>query len=352
MHRASPAARPSEPVGQLFRRALAESHLLDELAVLDSGGRPTIAVRENPDLFRAFAAGDVSPDTGDFLFCAQNIGLETHPAVFSMMSPRLRRIVRDSARRNARHIEEWAAHRQRDNDHWEERGYSSSFAESARADTARMVCTAHEQLARVAARRPRISRRRPVTGSERPAGRRQKHVARSTSSSDPGAADPDEPEPPTPGRLCGCGCGRDISHKRADSRTFDQSCRKRLERQHTSIARFAPDTDRWQQTLPLAAMAVQVERDVADGELAKRTGRQQVAALVRARHQLLGLDVLGAQRCAELHGIAVFADPDGDALCLACGRYRGKITARVNGFDLTAAVMASNGRGALAGTAR
>jgi hypothetical protein len=44
--------------------------------------------------------------------------------------------------------------------------------------------------------------------------------------------DSGESEPPggATGRLCECGCRRDITHKRAHARTFDATCRKRLER--------------------------------------------------------------------------------------------------------------------------
>jgi hypothetical protein len=182
-------------------------------------------------------------------------------------------------------------------------------------------------------------------GAGRPAPARRRSGASScTSSADPG--DDGEPSEPSE-RLCECGCGRDISHKKRGARTAGPSCRSRLAR---AEAKAASDSggERWQRSLPLAVEAAQLEMvlAVADHHLADRTGRPLVESLRRAyeeRQELLGLDMVGARRCEELHGDVVFQDPDGDAICVCCGRYRGRITARVNGYDALEAFMRTNG---------
>ena len=178
-------------------------------------------------------------------------------------------------------------------------------------------------------------------GGGRPAPVRRNGRTSRTSSQNPGS-DSEEGEPPSPRRLCACGCGRDISHKRADSRTFDQACRKRFSRAVSRAAEGASDQQRWERSLGLSACIAKAEWAMASGDLADSTGRRLVASLVRARQELLGLDVLGAERCQLLHRDCVSHDPDGDAICILCGRLRGKITARVNGFDALDALLRSN----------
>jgi len=112
-------------------------------------------------------------------------------------------------------------------------------------ETAAERATAARQYQRLFYRRrrptsmvtPRTDRRTHVRSRERRDGSRR-HSTRG------GTNDPDgEPEPPgeSPERPCACGCGRDISHKRRDSLTFDSACRMRVLRQQRELERTLAD---------------------------------------------------------------------------------------------------------------
>lgn len=87
--------------------------------------------------------------------------------------------------------------------------------------------------------RPRMARR-----ESQPGVRRRTNSSSTTSSADPPGSDSDsdqpEPvatghlchccEPPRPVRFCACGCEREITHSRADAKTFGASCRSRIKR--------------------------------------------------------------------------------------------------------------------------
>jgi len=111
-------------------------------------------------------------------------------------------------------------------------------------DTAAERATAARQYQRRFYRRraaspmtQRTDRRTHVRSRERRDGSRR-HSTRG------GTDDPDgEPEPPgePAERPCACGCGRDISHKRRDSLTYDSSCRMRLLRQQRELEQTLAD---------------------------------------------------------------------------------------------------------------
>jgi hypothetical protein len=162
------------------------------------------------------------------------------------------------------------------------------------------------ESAHAAARRQPPHSSAPVTTAlrtvTRPRERRERHVARATSSADSGS-DSDEPEPPPSGRLCdcgcrpareirvcACGCGRDITHKRADARTFGASCRQRL-------ARVA---------------------------------------------QRGAYNPLEPEGCQCQNGWS-YRDAEGDATCGLCGCWLAKVSTPVSAFHTFDALMRSNG---------
>lgn len=142
---------------------------------------------------------------------------------------------------------------------------------------------------------PRVVRRAESSGRPR--------AGHSSSSSSSSRGDPDsesaegdgEPPPPDltpPPRICECGCGRSIAHKRADAQFFDNACRMRATRARERV---------------------------------------EVAAPVQAKS------------CQCDHGDVVDYDPDHDLVCVLCGRARGAVSTRINGYDATADLMRSNG---------
>jgi hypothetical protein len=144
--------------------------------------------------------------------------------------------------------------------------------------------------------------RRSRPREHRPCATRRASSSSRTSSSDPGPSEPsDEPEPPTvehvcgcctpprPVRLCACGCGRDITHRRADAKTFGSSCRQRL---------------------------------------ARATAREQ-----------FNPGAAGACRCAN--GF-FYRDAEGDSVCAMCGHWVTRVVTPINGFDALDALLRSN----------
>lgn len=103
------------------------------------------------------------------------------------------------------------------------------------ADVARRAQRHRENLGRRRSMQP-VSDAAPLVSASR-RGARQRGAGRpgaaagrrSSTSRDDGDNDSDD-GPGEAGRLCACGCGRDISHKRADARTYDATCRQRLTR--------------------------------------------------------------------------------------------------------------------------
>lgn len=128
--------------------------------------------------------------------------------------------------------------------------------------------------------------------NDRHRGSRRGESATSSSSDDP------EPEPPGT-RPCACGCG--LPRRRGDHYAADD-CRKRhaRERKRRQRARDRASTER------------HVERRVD-----------------------LGAELALPRSCDNGCGTeAIYLDPEGDVVCWACGRPRGRVTVRaVNGYD-------------------
>jgi hypothetical protein len=125
-------------------------------------------------------------------------------------------------------------------------------------------------------------------------GRPKAQSTRSGAKSGDSGEDGEPSEPPPAGRLCECGCDRDISHKRADARYFEDKCRVRAQR----------------------------ARDAADPE-----------RVVERRLERLTVTELPGGCHAECRGEGVERDPEGAWICLKCGRPRTAVLAPVNGYD-------------------
>jgi hypothetical protein len=168
------------------------------------------------------------------------------------------------------------------------------------------ITTGHEAVAalcacidtgktRTAMKRTTSVRRPRPRGAGRP---RVRTATRSSAKS--GDSGSDEPEPSEEGacscgcnqprRFCACGCRREITHRRADAKTFAASCRQKIKR--------AADRERLE---PLAARACQCE------------------------------------------GGFFYRDAEGDAVCGLCGCWLARIATPINGFDGVDALLRSNG---------
>ena len=155
-----------------------------------------------------------------------------------------------------------------------------------------------------------LCRARPIGGrtgrhEARPAraATRREGASSATSSSDPPPdGDDSDPEPSEEGlctcgcrpakprRFCACGCRREITHRRADAKTFGASCRQRIARAATG-QRFAPDE---------------------------------------------------AKRCRCESGW-FFRDAEGDAVCGLCGCWLAKVAHPPGSHELIDALMRANG---------
>lgn len=308
--------------------------LADELARLERH-YPTVRWRE-------FAAGRLSPGSQEFRFGASNLGIEENPRVFALMDSRSKRIVRERASRRLEY-----ARRRAERAHKDEH-----LSPGAIADSNREIATAQQRLASISMR-PRTTTPPPGRsrrGAGRPAvrGAARRSSARSGDSGESG--DDDESEPPRSGRLCecgcrpaheirvcACGCGREITHKRADARTFGASCRQKLSREASRATAANPNDQRWKRTLAIAADIAHVEQALVSGALDAGTGARLIALLTQDR-----LNALGVRPCRCRSGL-FFRDPDGDAVCALCGCWLASVASRLGNYDALDAFVRANG---------
>lgn len=139
-------------------------------------------------------------------------------------------------------------------------------------------------ISRAARPRPRGAGRPAVRGASR----------RSSARSGDSGSDSDSSEPPPAEgrRLCECGCGESIAHLAPQARFLTDTHRKRARRRHVEPPSYAEQ----------------------------------------------------AEPCVCDCGRAVLHDPDNTVVCLLCGRAKEPAAkVKLNGFDSTAYLMASNG---------
>ena len=191
---------------------------------------------------------------------------------------------------------------------------------------------------------PRRAAPRP-RGAGRPRASATRSSVRSGDSGDDG--EPHE----TPPRLCHCGCGEnlDLAGKRAGAKWFTDACRMRAVRSATD----ARSDDRWRLAMAAADKAAALQRTIARKASLRRTKQaesghhavdnltDELAALLHelTRERALQRRHLGGREHLCDGHYSAWPDDDGDPVCIACGRHHGRISARLNGYELHDATM-------------
>jgi hypothetical protein len=122
----------------------------------------------------------------------------------------------------------------------------------------------------------------------------------------------DDPDPPSAARICQCGeCGRDISHLRTGAKYFEAACRKRTQRKRDKAT---PDRI-WQRKAKRLAAA----EALGPGERTAENLPKGCRCFSR------GVDP-GFNKGSE-------TDPEGDLICVACGRPLELGGSSPNGYD-------------------
>lgn len=157
-----------------------------------------------------------------------------------------------------------------------------------------------------------LGSRRPGRAPRRATNARRRGSRRTTTAARAGPED--DPEPPG-ARPCACGCGRPRPEEAGQYYALDE-CRKRHARERKRRQR---SRDREEGT------ERHVARRVEAGDRPPQPGRCKPGC----------------------EGEAVYVDPEGAVVCVACGKPRTVTLRRVNGYDAwfrdRAAMMASNG---------
>jgi hypothetical protein len=211
---------------------------------------------------------------------------------------------------------------------------------------ARAATAPAPELSSRAAKSPRVRERRD--GSRR-------HSTRGGTDDDPDDS-PEAPEPSSDAgrRFCACGCGRTLDGKKANAKVFENACQQRLGRATRAAAAEREDqleqAVRWLTSLRSRADIATVHQAVANGTISGDTGAALVRLLLRGRLRELRGGRTGVVGRGGYTGLAfgdcghtvVGRDEDGDEVCSHCGHYV-SVGGHVNGYDETAARMASNG---------
>lgn len=245
-----PARSASVTLRDAIRKAIAATpSTAADVAAFERGDRASSALRDSAELFRRFFAAQLPAEGGEFLWCARQLGISSHPALLIEMSRENRRRVQDESGRRLAHAEMCHARNVESHELLHERGHVTAAAlERMKKDDGFLRRCRGEYRAVVLVQSSAASPPPPTVvvraaRERRPRRRQTQHVARSTSSSDPG--DDGESEPAAE-RFCP-GCGRDISHRRRGAKTCGAACRKRVERGAGLEQLLVERTELWQE---------------------------------------------------------------------------------------------------------